>query len=87
MLFPAEPLHHIEHMLRKPDPIGILHIDNLSAQSPVLDRVLDQSVALHVKWFAHMTNLALVNATANAYFTHIMEALIQAKGFAACGRP
>jgi hypothetical protein len=26
MLFRAKPLRHIEHMLRKPNPIGLLHI-------------------------------------------------------------
>jgi hypothetical protein len=33
-LFRAEPLHHIEHMLRKLDPIGLLHIGQAMEYPP-----------------------------------------------------
>jgi hypothetical protein len=42
-------------------------IDNLSAQSQGLDRILDQPPILHVKCFAHMTNLAFVNTSPNRH--------------------
>jgi hypothetical protein len=52
-------------------------IDNLRAQSSGLDRVVGQSIILHIKCFAHMINLVLVNTMTNAYFAEIMDEMKQ----------
>jgi hypothetical protein len=54
-------------------------IDNLRAQSSGLDRGVGWSIILHVKCFAHMINLVLVNTTTNVYFAEIMDELKQAQ--------
>jgi hypothetical protein len=54
-------------------------IDKLRAQSSGLDRIVSPSIILHVKCFAHMINLVLVNTMTNAYFAEIMDELKQAQ--------
>jgi hypothetical protein len=62
-------------------PIVICSVisDHLFAQSHVFDRVLDQSVILHVKCFTQMINLVFVNAMTNAYFAEILDEMRQAQ--------
>jgi hypothetical protein len=50
-------------------------IDNLPAQSSGLERALTERPILHVKCFAHMTNLILVNSIGEEIFTNVMEEL------------
>jgi hypothetical protein len=50
-------------------------VDNLPAQSSGLERVLAESPILHVKCFAHMTNLILVNSQDGEVFMNVMAEL------------
>jgi hypothetical protein len=54
-------------------------IDNLPAQSAGLDEILSRSESpiIHIRYFAHMANLVLVNSLATQHFERVMTALTE----------